>query len=219
MEWSLLGRQDRGCMDAFPVYGATGKQVDTVQLSEAVFASAINAPLVHRAVVMQRASARQGTASTKGRGEVRGSGKKPWKQKHTGRARAGSARSPIWRHGGTVFGPKPRQYGNPLPKKMYRSALKAVLTSKASLGEVVLVDLNLDELKTRALVRMLSKVGVNGKALLVVEEGQVDILRIGKNVKQLKVMHAKDLNVYDLLWCGKVVIARAELQNIQEIWE
>jgi len=206
-------------MNAFPVYGSTGQQIDTVQLNEAVFSSSINGPLVHRALVMQRASARQGTASTKGRGEVRGSGKKPWKQKHTGRARAGSARSPIWRHGGTVFGPKPRQYGGLLPKKMYRSAMKAVLTSKAVLGEVVVIDLNLDELKTSALVRLLSQVGVIGKALLVVQEGEVDILRIGKNIKKLKVMHAKDLNVYDLLWCDKLVIARAELQNIQEVWE
>jgi ribosomal protein L4 len=102
---------------------------------------------------------------------------------------------------------------------MYRSALKAVLSSKASAGDVILIDLALEEIKTGALVRALSQVGVNGKALLVVEEGKVDIVRIGKNVKLLKVMHGKDLNVYDLLWCDKLVIARGELQNIQEIWE
>jgi large subunit ribosomal protein L4 len=167
---------------------------------------------------MQRASTRQGNASTKGRGEVRGSGKKPWKQKHTGRARAGSARSPIWRHGGTVFGPKPRSYAYPLPKKVYRAALRAALTAKAAAGDLIVVDLSLPEMKTKELVHMLSKVGVSGKALLVVEEGQMDIVRIGKNVKKLKVLHAKDLNVYDLLWCEKLVVTRAELPQIQEAW-
>jgi large subunit ribosomal protein L4 len=196
-------------MDAFPVYGSTGKKVGAVELHEGVFNSSVNEPLVHRAVVMQRASTRQGNASTKGRGEVRGSGKKPWKQKHTGRARSGSARSPIWRHGGTVFGPKPRSYASPLPKKVYRAALRAALTSKAAAGDLIVVD---------ELVRVLSQVGVSGKALLVVEEGQMDLVRIGKNVKTLKVLHAKDLNVYDVLWCEKLVVARGELEQIQEIW-
>ncbi len=205
-------------MGALPVLGADGQKIDSVELSNEVFGSSINEVLVHRAVVMQRASARQGTASTKGRGEVRGSGKKPWKQKHTGRARAGSARSPIWRHGGIVFGPTPRSYGYPLPKKMYRSALKAALSDKAAAGGVVVVDLSLPEMKTKALVQTLSRVGVSGKALLVVEEGAVDLVRIGKNVQWLKVLHAKDLNVYDLLWCEKLVVTRGELQKIQEIW-
>lgn len=205
-------------MDAFPVYGSTGKKVDAVELNEVVFNSSVNELLVHRAVVMQRAATRQGNASTKGRGEVRGSGKKPWKQKHTGRARAGSARSPVWRHGGTVFGPKPRSYASPLPKKVYRAALRAALTAKAAEGDLIVVDLSLAEMKTKELVRVLSQLGVNGKALLVVEEGQADLVRIGKNVKKLKVLHAKDLNVYDLLWCEKLVVTREELQQIQEMW-
>jgi len=205
-------------MDAIPVYGSTGEKVDTVQLNEGVFASSVNESLVHRAVVMQRASSRQGNASTKGRGEVRGSGKKPWKQKHTGRARAGSARSPIWRHGGTVFGPKPRSYAYQLPKKVYRAALRAGLTSKASAGDLIVVDLSLAEMKTKELVRQLSRVGAVGKVVLVVEEGLMDIVRIGKNVKLLKILHAKDLNVYDLLWCEKLVVSRGELQQIQEMW-
>jgi len=205
-------------MDAIPVYGSTGEKVDTVELNEGVFASSVNESLVHRAVVMQRASSRQGNASTKGRGEVRGSGKKPWKQKHTGRARAGSARSPIWRHGGTVFGPKPRSYAYQLPKKVYRAALRAGLTSKASAGDLIIVDLSLAEMKTKELVRQLSRVGAVGKVVLVVEEGLMDIVRIGKNVKLLKILHAKDLNVYDLLWCEKLVVSRGELQQIQEMW-
>lgn len=205
-------------METIPVYGPTGQKVDTVELSEGVFAASVNERLVHRAVVMQRASSRQGNASTKGRGEVRGSGKKPWKQKHTGRARAGSARSPIWRHGGTVFGPKPRSYGYHLPKKVYRAALRAGLTSKVSAGDLIVVDLSLSEMKTKELVRQLSQVGATGKVVLVVEEGLMDLVRIGKNVKLLKVLHAKDLNVYDLLWCEKLVVSRGELPKIQEMW-
>jgi large subunit ribosomal protein L4 len=105
-----------------------------------------------------------------------------------------------------------------LPKKVYRAALRAALTDKAAAGDLIVVDLSLPEMKTRELVRVLSQVGVSGNALLVVEEGQADLVRIGKNVKKLKVLHAKDLNVYDLLWCEKLVVARAELQKIQEIW-
>ena len=106
-------------MKAFPVYGPSGQKVDEIELGDGIFNAPAKLDLIHRAVVMQRASERQGTASTIGRGEVRGGGKKPWKQKHTGRARAGSSRSPIWRSGGTVFGPKPRSYSSPLPRKMY----------------------------------------------------------------------------------------------------
>jgi len=206
-------------MDAFPVYGPDNQQIDKVDLSDAIFNSTINPSLVHRAVVMQRASERQGTASTLGRGEVRGGGKKPWKQKHTGRARAGSSRSPIWRGGGAVFGPKPRSYSSALPKKVYRAALKGALTAKVAAEDfVVMGNLVLSEMKTRQLVQLLSRVGATGKVLLVIDEGLADLIRIGKNVKNLKVLHGKDLNVYDVLWCDKLVVTRAELERIQEIW-
>lgn len=206
-------------MISFPVCNSSGQQVDSVQVASGVFDLAPNVPLVHRAVVMQRASIRQGTASTKGRGEVRGSGKKPWKQKHTGRARAGSARSPIWRHGGTVFGPKPRSYSQVLPKKMYRAALRCVLASKASGGDMIVVDLELAEMKTKELALALGLFGVKGKALLVVGDGIDDFSRIGRNIRNLKVLRVDDLNVYDVLWCEKLVVARQELQRIQEVWE
>ena len=206
-------------MNPFPVYGPDSKQIDKVDLSDRIFNSTINPSLVHRAVVMQRASERQGTASTIGRGEVRGGGKKPWKQKHTGRARAGSSRSPIWRGGGIVFGPKPRSYSIALPKKAYRAALRGALASMvASDGLLVVGDLIIPEIKTRHLVQLLSNIGAKGKVLLVIEEGLVDIIRIGKNVKNLKVIHGKDLNVYDVLWCNKLVVTRAELERTQEIW-
>lgn len=206
-------------MDAIPVYGHDSQQIGKVDLNDGIFNSTVNPSLVHRAVVMQKASERQGTASTLGRGEVRGGGKKPWKQKHTGRARAGSSRSPIWRGGGTVFGPKPRSYSSALPKKAYRAALRGALTAKAAAEcLVVMGDLVLSEMKTRQLVKLLSNVGASGKVLLVIDEGLVDLIRIGKNVKNLKVQHGKDLNVYDVLWCDKLVVTRAELERIQEIW-
>jgi len=166
-------------MDAFPVYGPDNQQIDKVDLSDAIFNSTINPSLVHRAVVMQRASERQGTASTLGRGEVRGGGKKPWKQKHTGRARAGSSRSPIWRGGGAVFGPKPRSYSSALPKKVYRAALKGALTAKVAAEDFeVMGNLVLSEMKTRQLVQLLSRVGATGKVLLVIDEGLADLMRI-----------------------------------------
>jgi large subunit ribosomal protein L4 len=205
-------------IDAFPVLGPDSRPIDKVDLTNGVFSSTINPSLVHRAVVMQRSSARQGTASTMGRGEVRGGGKKPWKQKHTGRARSGSSRSPIWRGGGTVFGPKPRSYSYTLPKKMYRAAMRGALAAKAGDGLVVLGDLVLPEMKTRELVKSLSSVGANGKVLLVLQEGSADFFRIGRNVKNLKVTHGKDLNVYDVLWCDKLVVTKVELERIQEIW-
>lgn len=205
-------------MKTFAVYGSTGQQVDSVGVEDGVFDAPPNVPLVHRALVMQRASVRQGTASSKGRGEVRGSGKKPWKQKHTGRARAGSARSPVWRHGGTVFGPQPRSYSYPLPKKMYRAALRSVLASKATGDDLIVADLALPEMKTKELVLALSRMSANGKTVLVIEEGFGDISRIGRNVKNLKILRAIDLNVYDLLWCEKLVVTKSELPRIQEVW-
>lgn len=206
-------------IDAFPVYGQDSRQVDKINLNDGVFNATVNPSLVHRAVVMQRASERQGTASTLGRGEVRGGGKKPWKQKHTGRARAGSNRSPIWRGGGIVFGPKPRSYASTLPKKMYRAALRGALAANvAGDGLVVLGDLVLPEMKTRHLVKSLESVGASGKVLLVIEEGLADFIRLGNNVKNLKVLHGKDLNVYDVLWCDKMVVTKVELERIQEIW-
>jgi large subunit ribosomal protein L4 len=118
-----------------------------------------------------------------------------------------------------VFGPKPRSYSSVLPKKVYRAALKGSLSAKvADEGLIVLGDLILEEMKTRYLVKFLSKVGASGKVLLVIAEGLDDLIRIGRNVKNLKILHGKDLNVYDVLWCDKLVVTKAELERIQEIW-
>src|SRR5687767_15965723 len=130
------------------------RKVGSVELHDGVFGVAADGPLVHAAVVMQQACARQGTASTLSRGEVSGSGKKPWKQKHTGRARAGSIRSPIWRHGGTVFGPKPRSYAYSMPKKQYRAAMQSALSARLTDGGIVVVsDLSVPQPKTKLLAK------------------------------------------------------------------
>lgn len=207
-------------MASLPIYSVENKQVGTVDLPDEFFCEGKNgAPTIHQAVVMQRASQRQGTASTLGRGEVSGSGKKPWKQKHTGRARSGSVRSPIWRHGGIAFGPKPRTYGFQMPKKMYRLAIRAALGSKLSEGNfIVLQDLDISVSKTKNLSNLLAGLGVNGKSILAVDRGYDELRRIGRNLKEVKVLRPNDLNIYDLLWCEKLIVTQDALGRIKEIW-
>ena len=193
--------------------------VGSIDLSDSVFGATIKGSLVHTAVVMQRASIRQGTASTKGRGEVQGSGKKPWKQKHTGRARAGSARSPIWRHGGTVFGPRPRGYDFSIPKKMYRGAMQSALSSKQSDGELsILSELPLSEPKTKHVVAALAKFGLSRSVLLVVGEGNVGLNRAARNLKYVKVVRPSELTVYDVLRYESLVILKDQVEKVQELW-
>src|SRR2546428_4905595 len=148
------------------------RKVGSVELHDGVFGVEADGPLVHTAVVMQQACARQGTASTLTRGEVSGSGRKPWKQKHTGRARAGSIRSPIWRHGGRVFGPRPRSYAYSLPKKKYRAALQSALSAKLAAGGIVVVSaLTLEEPRTRRVGQGLGGMGTTGKKAIVIWGG------------------------------------------------
>lgn len=198
----------------------TGKKsAGSVELNDAVFAVPVKVPLVHSAVVMQRASLRQGTASTKGRGEVSGTGKKPWKQKHTGRARAGSNRSPVWRHGGIVFGPRPRTYDYSIPKKMYRGAMQSALSSKQSAGELSIVaELSLSEAKTKQLSSMLAKLGLGRSALLVVGEENVNLIRAAQNLKDVRAVVPSELTVYDVLRYESLVIVKDQLDKVQELW-
>lgn len=206
-------------MPTLQVVGMDSRPVETVEVGEEIFGAAINRSLVHRAVVMQRAGFRQGTAATRGRGEVKGSGRKPWKQKHTGRARAGSSRSPIWRHGGTVFGPRPRQYGFHLQKKVYRAALRSALSSKISSGDiVVLSELVLPEPKSRVFAKGLVQMGVSGLALIVVGDEGLGLKNVAQNLPHVKLIQVHELNVYDLLRYQKLVILRTELHKIQEFW-
>jgi large subunit ribosomal protein L4 len=195
------------------------RKVGTVDLPQEVFGCEPRATLVHEAIVMQRACERQGTASTLRRGEVSGSGKKPWKQKHTGRARAGSLRSPVWRHGGTVFGPKPRSYAYSMPKKKYRAALQSALSAKLTDGKLIVVsDLSLDQPKTRILAKALGQFSGGDHALVIAGDGQSGVLQAAKNLAAVKVVSPERLNVYDIVRAGVVVIPERELGRVKEVW-
>ena len=195
------------------------KKVGTVDLSDQVFGCEPRVALVHEAVVMQRACERRGTASTLRRGEVSGSGKKPWKQKHTGRARAGSLRSPVWRHGGSVFGPKPRSYAYSMPKKKYRAALQSALSAKLADGKLfVVADLSLQQPKAKLLAHALSGFGGGAEVLLVVGKTEPGVMQAAGNLVGVKVLSADQLNVYDVVRAQVVVITQAELGPINEVW-
>lgn len=206
-------------MPIVDVVDSKKKKVGSVELPNEVFGCKPHGPLVHEAVVMQRACDRQGTASTLRRGEVSGSGKKPWKQKHTGRARAGSLRSPVWRHGGTVFGPKPRSYAFVMPKKKYRAALQSALSAKLSEGNVVVVfELAIAEAKTKLLANVLAQLGISGSALLVIADPASNVVQAGKNLPNVTVLRPEELNVYDVLRCNSLVIPQGDLERVKEVW-
>jgi large subunit ribosomal protein L4 len=192
--------------------------VGSVELRDAVFGAKPEASLVHEAVIMQQACERQGTASTLRRGEVSGSGKKPWKQKHTGRARAGSLRSPVWRHGGSVFGPKPRSYAYAIPKQKYRAALHSALSAKLAGGDVtVLSALTLEAPKTRLLAKTLAQLGLTSSTLIVAGAGHADLERAAANLPAVKVVSPEALNVYDVLRYAKLLILERDVPRVQEM--
>jgi large subunit ribosomal protein L4 len=206
-------------MPTIDVVDAKKQKVGTVTLPQEVFGCKPHPVLVHEAVTMQRACERQGSASTLRRGEVSGSGKKPWKQKHTGRARAGSLRSPVWRHGGSVFGPKPRSYAIDLPRKKYRTALQSALSAKVAEGSViVLSDLVLDQPKTKSLAKILGQLGITGSAILVVGASRADLFQAARNLSKVKVVHPEQLTVYDIVRVHSLVITERELERVKEVW-
>jgi large subunit ribosomal protein L4 len=206
-------------MPIIDVVDVKKQKVGSVTLPQEVFGCKPHPVLVHEAVTMQRACERQGTASTLRRGEVSGSGKKPWKQKHTGRARAGSLRSPVWRHGGSVFGPKPRSYAIDLPRKKYRTALQSALSAKVAEGSViVLSDLVLDQPKTKSLAKILGQLGITGSAILVVGAGRPDLFQAARNLSKVKVVHPEQLTVYDIVRVQSLVITERELERVKEVW-
>ncbi|HEY4485943.1 MAG TPA: 50S ribosomal protein L4, partial [Nitrospiria bacterium] len=175
--------------------------------------------LIHEAVVMQRAAMRQGTAATKNRAAVRGGGRKPWRQKGTGRARHGSIRSPIWRGGGVAFGPIPRDYGYAFPRKKYRAALKGVLTAKLKDGEILVIDrLGAMDGKTKQMTGMLKSLGLKGKVLIVTAGADENLPRSARNIQGLKLLPPRGLNVYDLIVARHIVLPQDMLQAIQEVW-
>lgn len=206
-------------MPTVDVVDLENKKVGTVELPQEVFGCEPRVALVHEAVIMQRACERQGTASTLRRGEVQGSGKKPWKQKHTGRARAGSVRSPVWRHGGSVFGPKPRSYAYSMPKQKYRAALQSALSAKVAESKlVVLSDLSLQEPKTKVLARALDRLSGGDHVLVVIGKEQSSVMQAARNLTTVQVLSIDQLNVYDIVRAGMIVVSQRELGSVREVW-
>jgi len=205
-------------MPKVALYNINGQQVGDVELKDEVFGIKPNKHVLHQAVVLQLASQRLGTASTKTRAEVRGGGRKPWRQKGTGRARHGSTRSPIWTGGGITFGPKPRKYGFSMPKKVRRLALKSALSSKVLAGEIVVVDeLTMEQPKTKEMVKILDNLKADNKALVVTAEINENVEKSARNIPGVKPISASGLNVYDILKCGKLVITKDAVAKVEEV--
>ena len=201
------------------VYDMSGKLVGEIELSEAVFGIEPNQAVVHDAVKNHLANKRQGTQSALTRAEVSGGGRKPWRQKGTGRARQGSTRAPQWTHGGIVFAPKPRDYAYTLNKKTRRLALKSALSAKACEQNIVVIDsINMEAPKTKEFAAFLNAVGVAGKALVVTAEANANVIKSGRNIPGCEVTFANLLNVYDIVNAAKLVVDKAALQKIEEVF-
>ena len=196
-----------------------GKKVGTIDLADAIFGIEPNTSVMHQMVVSYLASQRQGTQSALTRSEVSGGGKKPWRQKGTGRARQGSTRAPQWTHGGIVFAPKPRSYRFSVNKKVKRLALKSALSSKAAAEEIIVIDsITMDEYKTKTMVSMLKAVGAEGKALIVLPEVNNFVIASASNIEGVKTAQVNTINVYDLLNADKLIIAKDAVAKIEEVY-
>lgn len=201
------------------VYSLSGKKVDKFKLDPEVFSAKVNRPLLHQTVVMYMANQRQGTASTKTRGEVRGGGRKPWRQKGTGRARVGSIRSPLWRGGGVIFGPRPREFGYNLPKKMKRSALISSLSAKTQDKEIIVIekDPNLAQPKTKDIANILSALKVhNKKILFIYSKKNGNLVRSCRNIKNLTLRFSDGFNAYDVLSNSRILFSKDTHSHILE---
>lgn len=200
------------------VYNMEGKEVDKIELNDSIFGVEINEHLVHMAVLQQLANKRQGTQKAKTRSEVRGGGRKPWRQKGTGHARQGSTRSPQWTGGGVVFAPTPRDYSFKLNKKEKRAALKSALTSRVVENKFVVVDeLKLDEIKTKKFVEVLKNLNVE-KALVVLNDMDEKVIASVANIPTVKTTQTNELNVFDVLKYDTVVVTKAAVATIEEVY-
>jgi large subunit ribosomal protein L4 len=201
------------------LYNTQGSAVGQIDLSDDVFGVEVNEAVLHQVVKMQLANKRQGTQSTLTRAEVRGGGKKPWRQKGTGRARHGSIRSPIWRKGGVIFAPKPREYRFTIPKKIRRLAMKCALSSKLRDEQLMILDaLNLPAPKTREMAGVLKNLSVNGKALLVLAGGDESVERACRNIPGIKLAFTNTLNVLDILNYEKFIATEEAVRRIEEVY-
>ena len=202
-----------------PVYSLTGEVVKHIEISDSVFAVPFNQAVVHQALVRQQANARQGTASTKTRGEVSGSTRKLYRQKHTGMARAGSIKSPLRRGGGIIFGPKPRSYRQAMPKKMRRLALRCVLSAKARDGELKVVEqLKLDQARTKEMEGILAALGVDSSALIITSEPEENVVKSARNLAGIKTLPANILNVVDILSYKMLLMTEAAVHKTEQLW-
>jgi len=201
------------------VYNMSGEQVGEIELSEAVFGIAPNESVVHDVVKNHLANKRQGTQSALTRAEVSGGGRKPWRQKGTGRARQGSTRAPQWTHGGIVFAPKPRSYAYTLNKKVKRLALKSALSAKVAENNLVVIDsIKMDSVKTKTFAGFLNAVGAEKKPLVVTAEADLNIVKSGRNIPGCEITFANLLNVYDVVNANKLVVDKAALAKIEEVF-
>jgi len=206
-------------MPKVAVYNMLGAQVGEIELNDDVFGIEPNKAVMYDFIKMQLANKRQGTSSTKTRTEVRGGGKKPWRQKGTGRARVGSSRNPVWRGGGIAFGPKPRDYSYKLPQKVRRLALRSALSSKALDNKIVVVDeFNFDQPKTKVMVQALEALKVGKKTLLVTADGNVNVVKSARNIEGVKPMRADFINVYDILKHDTLLITKDAVAMVEEVF-
>ncbi len=200
------------------VYNMEGKEVDRLDLDDGIFGVEVNEHLVHMAVLQQLANKRRGTQKAKTRSEVRGGGKKPWRQKGTGHARQGSIRAPQWKGGGVVFAPVPRDYSFKINKKEKRAALKSALTSRVLENKMIVLDeLKLDEIKTKKFIQVMKNLGVD-RGLVVINESDQILAKSARNVPMVKVSRTNSINVYDILKYGNLIVTRDAVATIEEVY-
>lgn len=215
----VSGLERRITVPKVALYNSQGEQIGSYQLNDSIFGVEVNEAILHEVVVNQLANRRQGTQSTKTRGEVRGGGIKPWRQKGTGRARQGSIRAPQWIKGGIALGPKPRSYKYSVPKKVKRIAMKSALTVKANDNNLMVIEeLKFDEIKTRRMADILKKMEVNTKALIVLPEKNIEIQKSARNIAGVKTLLVNTLNVYDILKYDKFIVTKDAVAKIEEVY-
>lgn len=206
-------------MPKVDVYNMQGKKVSNVELSEAVFGIEPNENIVHSALVNYLANQRQGTQSTKTRAEVSGGGRKPWRQKGTGRARQGSIRAPQWIKGGIALGPKPRSYSYRINKKEKQLAIRSLLSAKVLDNELTVVDkLEVEEAKTKVMAKALTDLKVEGKTLIILADRNDNVLRSSRNIEGVKTIELNTINVFDLLNCNKLVLPLDTVKKLEEVY-
>ena len=206
-------------MASVSVYNKEGKEVEKIDLNDSVFAAPVNEHLVHMAVVLQLANKRQGTQKAKTRSEVSGGGRKPWRQKGTGRARQGSIRAPQWIKGGIALGPKPRSYSYRINKKEKQLAIRSLLSAKVLDNELTVVDkLEVEEAKTKVMAKALTDLKVEGKGLIILADRYDNVLRSSGGIEGVKTIELNTINVFDLLNCNKLVLPLDTVKKLEEVY-